>query len=84
MFKFMRGRKQNQRFEFQDSWLDDLDAESKQETVIKYLRSLDNRSLKNLYDAVDKYREGDKILGRVKEPEPEKTSEDESEELANE
>lgn len=50
-------------------WFDELDAESKQETCIKYLRSLDKTSLKRLYEAVDFYRQGDTVLGKVKEPE---------------
>ena len=54
-----------------DDWFDNVDEESKQETAIKYLRSLTDASLKNLYDAVEKYREGDRILKKVKEPKPE-------------
>ena len=73
MFK-MRKRK-----EIDSYWLDELDDESKQETVIKYLRSLDNRSLKRLYEAVDLYRQGDEKLKKVVEPEPEEQqSKDES------
>lgn len=72
MFKqYMRKRKEAKRREFND-WFLSLDDESKQETAIKYMRSLDNKSYKNLLDAVAKYREGDKILTRVEEPEPEK------------
>lgn len=56
-------------------WLDELDDESKQETVIKYLRSLDNKSLKKLYEAVDLYRQGDDKLKKVVEPEPEDNEE---------
>ena len=56
-------------------WLDELDDESKQETVIKYLRSLDNKSLKKLYEAVDLYRQGDDKLKKVVEPETEDNEE---------
>ena len=75
MFK-MRKRNQNDNY-----WLDELDDESKQETVIKYLRSLDNKSLKKLYEAVDLFRQGDDKLKKVVEPEPEseEKSEDENE-----
>lgn len=59
-------------------WLDELDDESKQETVIKYLRSLDNKSLKKLYEAVDLYRQGDDKLKKVVEPEPEQETNEES------
>lgn len=59
-------------------WLDELDDESKQETVIKYLRSLDNKSLKKLYEAVDLYRQGDDKLKKVVEPEPEPETNEES------
>lgn len=70
MFKqYMRKRKEAKRREFND-WFLSLDDESKQETAIKYMRSLDNKSYKNLLDAVAKYREGDKILTRVEDPEP--------------
>lgn len=58
-------------------WFDELDAETQQETTIKYLRRLDARSLKKLYEAIDHYRQGDKILNNsVKDPEPETESED--------
>lgn len=72
----MRKRNQNDNY-----WLDELDDESKQETVIKYLRSLDNKSLKKLYEAVDLFRQGDDKLKKVVEPEPEteEKSEDENE-----
>ena len=82
MFKFMQERKRKpNNLGFDDSWLDVLDDDSKQETVIKYLRSLTNSSLKNLYDAVELYRQGDKILKKVKDPEPEvKTSEEQPDE----
>lgn len=82
MFKFMQERKRKpNNLGFEDSWLDVLDDDSKQETVIKYLRSLTNSSLKNLYDAVELYRQGDKILKKVKDPEPEvKTSEEQPDE----
>lgn len=66
----MRKRKENDNY-----WLDELDDESKQETVIKYLRSLDNKSLKKLYEAVDLYRQGDDKLKKVVEPEPEESEE---------
>lgn len=75
MFK-MRKRK-----DIDSYWLNELDDESKQETVIKYLRSLDNKSLKKLYEAVDLFRQGDDKLKKVVEPEPEteEKSEDENE-----
>lgn len=66
----MRKRKENDNY-----WLDELDDESKQETVIKYLRSLDNKSLKKLYEAVDLYRQGDDKLKKVVEPEPDDNEE---------
>ena len=69
----MRKRKENDNY-----WLDELDDESKQETVIKYLRSLDNKSLKKLYEAVDLYRQGDDKLKKVVEPEPEQETNEES------
>ena len=69
----MRKRKENDNY-----WLDELDDESKQETVIKYLRSLDNKSLKKLYEAVDLYRQGDDKLKKVVEPEPETETNEES------
>lgn len=72
MFR-MRKRKENDNY-----WLDELDDESKQETVIKYLRSLDNKSLKKLYEAVDLYRQGDDKLKKVVEPEPEPETNEES------
>lgn len=72
MFR-MRKRKENDNY-----WLDELDDESKQETVIKYLRSLDNKSLKKLYEAVDLYRQGDDKLKKVVEPEPEPEANEES------
>lgn len=72
MFR-MRKRKENDNY-----WLDELDDESKQETVIKYLRSLDNKSLKKLYEAVDLYRQGDDKLKKVVEPEPEPEQNEES------
>ena len=73
MFR-MRKRKETN----DDYWLDELDDESKQETVIKYLRSLDNKSLKKLYEAVDLYRQGDDKLKKVVEPEPEQETNEES------
>lgn len=66
----MRKRKETDNY-----WLDELDDESKQETVIKYLRSLDNKSLKKLYEAVDLYRQGDDKLKKVVEPETENEEE---------
>lgn len=74
MFK-MRKRKETSDNNY---WLDELDDESKQETVIKYLRSLDNKSLKKLYEAVDLYRQGDDKLKKVVEPEPEPETNEES------
>ena len=57
-----------------DQWFSELDDETQQETTIKYLRKLDNTSLKNLYEAVDHYRQGDKILQKkVKDPDPVKS-----------
>lgn len=53
-------------------WFDELNEESQQEVCIKYLRSLDTRSLNALYQAVDLYRQGDVKLGKVKDPEAEK------------
>lgn len=73
MFR-MRKRKETS----DNYWLDELDDESKQETVIKYLRSLDNKSLKKLYEAVDLYRQGDDKLKKVVEPEPEQETNEES------
>lgn len=69
----MRKRKEHDNY-----WLDDLDDESKQETVIKYLRSLDKKSLSKLYEAVDLYRQGDDKLKKVVEPEPEPENQEES------
>lgn len=66
MFKMHKKRR-----DIDNYWLDELDDESKQETVIKYLRSLDNKSLKKLYEAVDLFRQGDDKLKKVVEPEPE-------------
>ena len=66
-------RKRKRKMTYADQeWFDELDSESQQETCIRYLRSLDATSLNNLYKAVDAYRQGDKILGRVKDPEVEK------------
>jgi hypothetical protein len=75
MFKFMSNRKRQRKLEFQD-WFDELDDESQQETAVKYLRKLDNFSLKRLYAAVDLYRKGDNELRKVKEPEDDKPSEE--------
>lgn len=73
MFKqVMRKRKEAKRREFND-WFSSLDDDSKQETAINYLRSLDTTSYKKCLNAVDKYREGDKILKGVKDPEADKT-----------
>lgn len=67
---FSNMRKQNSQIEA-DRWFQELDSDTQRETTIKYLRSLDKTSLKNLYAAVDKYREGDQILmHKVKDPEP--------------
>ena len=75
MFGFIHPPKAHtDRYEYK--WLDDLDDTSKQDTVIQYLRSLDKTSLNNLYNAVEKFREGDKILGRVKEPKVEEEKDD--------
>lgn len=73
MFRMRKRKETNDNY-----WLDELDDESKQETVIKYLRSLDNRSLKKLYEAVDLYRQGDDKLKKVVEPEPEQETNEES------
>lgn len=63
--------KRKRSLEFQ-GWFDGLDEESQQETTLKYLRKLDKSSLKRLYEAVELYREADKILrDKVKEPEVE-------------
>ena len=65
-FKKMSKRKNRVEAEH---WFSELDKETQQDTAIKYLRSLDNKSLKNLYAAVDFYRQGDKILqDKVKDP----------------
>lgn len=72
MFKKMRKRKERDNY-----WLDELDDESKQETVIKYLRSLDRKSLNKLYEAVELYRQGDDKLNKVVEPGPEIEDDDE-------
>lgn len=71
-------RKRKRRTTYADQeWFDELDSESQQETCIRYLRSLDTTSLNNLYKAVDAYRQGDKILGKVKDPEIEKRKQNE-------
>lgn len=55
-----------------DSMFNSLDEETRQETALRYLRDIDNQSLKRLYEAVDLYRKADKILKeKVKDPEPE-------------
>lgn len=69
MFIKKRKRKMSQT---DQQWFDELNEESQQEVCIKYLRSLDARSLNALYQAVDLYRQGDVKLGRVKDPEAEK------------
>lgn len=73
--KKMRARKISAMSEAQ-RWFDELDAETQQETAIKYLRRLDSRSLKKLYEAIDLYRQADKILNQsVKDPEPQREEE---------
>lgn len=68
---FFRKMRNRNRIEAQQ-WFSELDNETQQETAIKYLRSLDNTSFKNLLTAVDSYRDGDKILkNKVKDPTPE-------------
>lgn len=55
-----------------DTMFNSLDDETRQETALRYLRAIDNTSLKRLYEAVDLYRKADKILKeKVKDPEPE-------------
>ena len=55
-----------------DTMFSSLDEETRQETALRYLRDIDDRSLKKLYEAVDLYRKADKILrDKVKDPEPE-------------
>lgn len=39
-----------------------------EEIAIKHLRSLDNRQYKYMMEAVDKYREGDRLLERKNKP----------------
>ena len=79
MFKLMKHKRRASEAE---SWFDDLDDESQQETALKYLRRLDNVSLKRLYEAVDLYRKADKILReKVKEPEPEEEEQIDNNEL---
>lgn len=63
-------KERQQRIEAQ-AWFDELDEDTQQETTIKYLRRLDNFSLKKLYNAVELYRKADAELEKVKEPEPE-------------
>lgn len=72
-------RKQNRRLA--EDWFDELDDESQQETAVKYLRKLDNFSLKKLYAAVDLYRKGDIELKKVKEPEEPVIQEEKSEDV---
>lgn len=78
MFKFMSNRKKQNR-RLAEDWFDELDDESQQETAVKYLRKLDNFSLKKLYAAVDLYRKGDIELRKVKEPEEPVAQEEKSE-----
>lgn len=55
-----------------DTMFNSLDEETQQETALRYLRAIDNNSLKRLYEAVELYRKADKILrDKVKDPEPE-------------
>lgn len=55
-----------------DKMFSSLDDETRQETALRYLRDIDDRSLRKLYEAVDLYRKADKILrDKVKDPEPE-------------
>lgn len=55
-----------------DTMFNSLDEETQQETALRYLRAIDNNSLKRLYEAVELYRKADKILKeKVKDPEPE-------------
>ena len=55
-----------------DTMFSSLDEETRQETALRYLRDIDDRSLKKLYEAVELYRKADKILrDKVKDPEPE-------------
>lgn len=55
-----------------DAMFNALDDETRQETALRYLRDIDDRSLKKLYEAVELYRKADKILrDKVKDPEPE-------------
>ena len=69
---FIKKRKRTMSKQDQDRWFDELNEESQQDICIKYLRSLDKRSLNALYAAVDLYRQGDVALGRVKDPEAER------------
>lgn len=80
MFKFMSNRKKQNR-RLAEDWFDELDDESQQETAVKYLRKLDNFSLKKLYAAVDLYRKGDIELRKVKEPEEPVAQEEKSEDV---
>ncbi len=52
-----------------DEWFNELDQDTQRETTIKYLRKLDNKNYKRFLEALVKYREGDKILAGVDEPE---------------
>lgn len=71
-----KSRRQTQLAVNWDSMFNSLDEETRQETALRYLRDIDNQSLKRLYEAVDLYRKADKILKeKVKDPEPEPVNE---------
>lgn len=73
--KMSQQRRQRQKTQLQVNWdtmFNSLDDETRQETALRYLRDIDDRSLKKLYEAVELYRKADKILReKVKDPEPE-------------
>lgn len=73
--KLNKQRKSRRRAQLEVNWdsmFNSLDEETRQETALRYLRDIDDRSLKKLYEAVDLYRKADKILKeKVKDPEPE-------------
>lgn len=74
--KQRKSRRQTQLAVNWDSMFNSLDEETRQETALRYLRDIDNQSLKRLYEAVDLYRKADKILKeKVKDPEPEQANE---------
>lgn len=52
-----------------DEWFSELDQDTQRETAIKYLRKLDNKNYNRFLKALEKYREGDKIIDGVDEPE---------------